>query len=267
MAKYSFGQFEIGPSLSTDFGTLLSIIKGRSIVSAADWGNDRFELGLSGNLMVRFFQTGSGMTINLISTRNIGENPTLVIDMGDMQQRVPIHLIESKLNALRTLYAIYYLINDNREKELENFILNNPTGDIEQSLLHPDEQLFIESISYGSWVLTVWAKTQKAYKSIVSVGGLVFERGREAFLSKLEADSKLKGAEAKLKNAEADLKETEVTEKQFDIAKKQFDYLLEVSDKIDSPEAKALLKDKLIEATKKFTLGDRTDSESYKRLG
>lgn len=208
MADHTFGQFEIEPSFSTDFGTLLSIIKGRSIISAADWGNDRFELGLCGNLMVRFFRTQLGMTINLISTRNFNENPTLVIDMGDMQQKVFIPIIEKKLNALRTLYAIYYLVYDNRAKELEQFILENPTGDIEQSLLKPDEQLFWESVSYGSWILTVWAKTQKVYESIISVGGLVFERGREAFLSKLEAD-------AKLKNAEADLKETEVIEKKI----------------------------------------------------
>ncbi len=77
----------------------------------------------------------------------------------------------------------------------------------------------------------------------------------------------MKNAEARLKNAEAEFKEAEVKEKKFDVAKKQFDYLLEVSDKIESVEAKELLKNKLIDATKKFTLGDKSDSESYKQLG
>ncbi len=260
MADYTLGAYEMGQVVTSDFRELLAIIKGRSIVSAADWGNDRFELGLSGNLMVRFFRTDTGSTINLISTRNKGENPTLVVDMGDMGKRVPISIIERKLNGLRTLYAIYYLIYDGREKELQAFILQNPNGDIEKSLLKEDEQLFIESISYGSWILTVWAKTQKAYKAISSVAGLVFERGREAFLSKLEAD-------ARLRNAEADLKSVEVRTKEFELGKKQFDYLLTASNKLDSPEAKELLKNKLIEATRNFTLGDRSDSNSYKRLG
>jgi hypothetical protein len=260
MTKYTLGAIELGQTIPSDFGELLSIIKGRSIISAADWGSERFEFGLSGNLMVRFFQTDGGMIINLISTQNIDENPTLVLDMGDMDKRVPISVIETKLKALRTLYAIFYLINDGREKELQSYIIEHPQGDIERALLKEDEQLYIESISYGSWVLTVWAKTQKAYKSVVSVAGLVFERGREAFLGKLEADTRLK-------NAEADLKETEVTEKQFDIGKKQFDYLMEASEKLDIPEAKELLKRKLIEATKNFTMGDKSDNQSYRQLG
>lgn len=259
MAEYNIGAYEFGQIIVSDFSEFINIIKGRSIIFAADWGNERFEFGLSGNLMIRFFRTENGMTLNLLSTRNKDENPTLVIDMGDMPKRVPIALIETKLNALRTLYAIYYLIYDNRHKELQNFILNNPNGDIESSLLKADEQLFIESISYGSWVLTVWAKTQKAYKAIISVAGLAFERGREAFLTKLEAD-------ARLKYADADLKETEVRDKQFELGKKQFDYLLEASEKLENSEAKELLKSKLIEATRNFTIGDKSDSQSYKRL-
>lgn len=260
MTNYTLGAIELGQTIPSDFGELISIIKGRSIISAGDWNNERFEMGLSGNLMIRFFRMEEGMTINLISTQNRDENPTLVLDMGDMDKRVPIAVIETKLRALRTLYAIFYLIEDGREKELQSYIIQHPQGDIEKALLREDEQLYIESISYGSWVLTVWAKTKKAYKSIVSVAGLVFERGREAFLGKLEADTRLK-------NAEADLKETEVTDKKYEIGKKQFDYLIEASEKLDVPEAKDLLKRKLIEATKNFTMGDKSDNQSYKQLG
>lgn len=260
MAEYTLGAFELGQNIPSNFAEFISITKGRSIISGADWGNERFELGLSGNLMVRLFQTKEGMAVNLISTKNEGENPTMVIDMGDMDKRVPISVIETKLNALRTLYAIFYLVHDGREKELQSYLIKHPHGDIERALLKPDEQLFIESISYGSWVLTVWGKTQKAYKSIISVAGMVFQRGREAFLTKLEAD-------ARLKNAEADSKEVEVKDKDFELKKKQFDYLLEVSDKMDIPEVKEQLKARLIQATKNFTLGDKSDSESFRQLG
>lgn len=259
MADYNIGAYEFGEIIVSDFPEFIEIVKGRSIVSGADWGNDRFELGLSGNLMVRFFHSDSGMIINLISTRNMDENPSLVVDMGDMNQRVPISTIETKLNALRTLYAVYYLIYSDRAHELEKFLTLNPNGDIEQSLLTEDESLYIESISYGSWVLTVWAKTKEAYKSIISVAGLVFERGREAFLRKLEAD-------ARSKEAEADKKEIENRAKNFDLNKKQMDYLLKASDTMKAPKIKELLKAKLIEATKNFTLGDRRDNTSYKQL-
>jgi len=259
MASFSIGAFEMQEAFAADFSEVLSIVKGRSIVSAADWGKERFELGLSGNLMLRFFKTEDGMLINLISTQNAEENPSLVIDLGDMQQRIPISIIEKKLNGLRTLYAAFYLIYDNRHQELEDYLKYKPEGDFCEELLGEDEQLFIESISYGSWVVTVWSKTKKAYKAISSVAGLAFERGREAYLLKLEAD-------ARFKNSEADKEEIKVRREEFAHNKEQIDYLLEVSDKIELPEIKEQLKIRLIEATKNFTLGDKSDGESYKKL-
>lgn len=255
MTNYTLGYRH---QLQSDFEEIISIIKGRSIVSAGDMGNS-FEIGLSGNLMVRLYGTDTEMTINILSTRNSDENPTLVIDMGDMKQRVPIHVIETKLKALRTLYAIYYLVHDNRAQDLEYLLLANPDSDIEDILLEENEKLYVESISYGSWVLTVWGETKKAYLAINSVAGLVFERGREAYLSKIEANTRIR-------QSEADLKAVEVKDKIFDLGKKQFDFLTEASDTLKSPEAKEILKNKLIEMTKNFTSGDKSDGESYKSL-
>jgi hypothetical protein len=55
MAEFSIGLFETGEAEYSDFKEFISIVSRRSIVSAADWGEGRFELGLSGNLMVWFF--------------------------------------------------------------------------------------------------------------------------------------------------------------------------------------------------------------------
>ena len=96
MSQFTIGAYEMENAVVSDFSEFLAIIKGRSVISAADWGDDRFELGLSGNLMIRFFQTEDGMTINLISTQNANENPSLVVDLGNMEQRVPISIIENK---------------------------------------------------------------------------------------------------------------------------------------------------------------------------
>ncbi len=271
---YSIGAYEMGNNTRSNFEEFISVLKGRSIISGADFGDDRFELGLSGDLMIRFFWTEHGLLKNLVNTTNKDDSPAFVMNFGDMDKRVPIHVIATKLNALRTLYAAFYLINDGRQNELQEFLLENPKGDIE-SLLAADDQLFIESISYGSWNIASWAKkTGKAIKSLRSVAGMVFNRSREAYLSKMEAEARLKAAEAdKTANearrieAETREKEVDIRAKEFDLRKSQMDYFLEVTDKLDDKDAREILKDRLIHATRNFMLGDKTDNDSFKQLG
>jgi hypothetical protein len=95
------------------------------------------------------------------------------VTLGDLPQRVPIHVIEDKHNGLRTLHAIFYLMQNDRSNDLASFLAREPEGDIERALIADEDRLYIESISYGSWLLTVWAKTVSAYKSLSSVAGLV----------------------------------------------------------------------------------------------
>jgi len=259
MAKFTIGEHEFGEVLQSNFEEFISIVKGRSIVSAADWGEERFELGLSGDLMVRFFKTDDGTAINLISTRNPDENPSLVIVLGDMPQKIPISVIERKLHGLRTLYAIFYLIYDERARELESYLIRHPQGDVERALLTVEEQIYIESISYGSWILTVWAKTKKAYRAISSVAGLAFERSREAFFRKTEA-------EARLIEAQADKQEIENLRERFNLKRDQFDYLLEAIQQMEIPEIREQLKSRIIQATKNLTLGDQSNAKSHRLL-
>lgn len=186
MARFTLGANEYGEELRSDFQEFVEVAKGRSIVSAADWGKDRFELGLSGDLMIPVFLSGDTIDVNLISTTNPGEIPPIAITLGNLSQRVPIHVVEDKLNGLRTLHAIFYLMQNERASDLAAYLTSEPEGDIERALLADEDRLYIESISYGSWLLTVWAKTKSAYKSLSSVAGLVFERGKDAYLRKLE---------------------------------------------------------------------------------
>lgn len=192
MTTFSLGALEINERTVSTFAEFVSVVKGRSIVSAADWGNGRFELGLSGGAMLRvIWAPAAQVDVNLIGTVNPDELPPLLISLGDMPQRVPLATVERKLRGLRTLYAIFYLFHTGRLNELFQFLEAHPDGDIEQELVSADEALHIESISYGSWVLEVWAKTKASYKAISSVAGLAFDRGREAFLQKMEADARL----------------------------------------------------------------------------
>lgn len=260
MTRFTVGASEMNERRESDFSEFVSIAKGRSIVSAADWGDGRIELGLSGGAMLRVFWSPSeSAEINLIATINQDELPPLLISLGDMPQRVPLATVERKLRGLRTLYAIFFLYHTGRLNELLHFLETNPDGDIEQSLLAEDDVLHIESISYGSWVLAVWAKTKASYKAISSVAGLAFDRGREAFLGKMEADTRLAQAKARREEIAADNDE-------FQLKKSQLDYMLKISGKVESPQLRANLESIMINATRNLTTGDPDDADSYKKL-
>lgn len=254
MTRFTIGAAEIKTPRPTDFPEFVEIAKGRSIVSAGDWDDGRFELGLSGGLMLRIFSNGPA-EINLISTINANEIPPLVVSLGDLPQRTPIHVIEDKLRGLRTLHAIFWLAQNNRLAELVAY----DGTDVERDLLETDDQLHIESISYGSWLLAIWAKTVSAYQSISSVAGLVYERGRDAYLRKLEANASLLENQA---NREA----VEVAKLSFDTQKSQLDYLLDIADRIDAPEVKKRIKTRILNAVDNLVLGDTADSNARLRL-
>ena len=260
MTKFSIGALELSEQTASTFDEFVSITKGRSIVSAADWENGRLELGLSGGAMLRiFWPPTTEAEINLIGTVNRNELPPFLISLGDMPQRVPLAIVERKLRGLRTLYAIFFLYHTDKLDELFRFLEANPDGDIEHELLSEDDALYIESISYGSWVLAVWAKTRESYKAISSVAGLAFDRGREAFLQKMEADTRLVQAKARKEEISADTDE-------FQLKKSQLDYMLKILSKVQSPQLREKLESKMINAARDLTSGDPDDASSYRKL-
>ena len=259
MAVYTLGAHELGQLRPSSMEEFVELAKGRSIVSVGDWGGDRFEIGLSGDLMLRVFSRINSLEINLFSTSNADEIPPLVLALGDLPQRVPIHIIESKLNGLRTLHAIFFLIQNDRADDLADFMAREPSGDIEKALLKESDQLYIESISYGSWLLVIWAKTTKAYKAVSSVAGLVLSRGRDAYLRRLDA-------EAKLLEHQAEKAAIHVARDAFDLRKSQMDYLIEVSNKIDAPEIREQLKARILKSVDQLTLGDAGEENPTWRL-
>ena len=244
--------FEQGQSRQTDFQEFINIAKGRSIISAADWGKNRFEIGLSGNIMIRFFAKEGNNHINIVSTTNVEEIPPIAISLGDMPQQVSLRVIEKKLRGLRTLYAILFLLHTGREKELESYLIKHPRGDIEDKLLSEDEKIKIESISYGSWLLTIWAKTKDALFTMKSIAFLVYERGREAFLKKMEAEASIA--------QEKSYQETiETARKDFELEKDRLEYAIELCNKMQIPEIREQLYKRIIESANFLILGDKKD--------
>jgi len=62
---FTGGAFELGPETQIDFQDFVSVVLDLSIKSAADWGKERVELGLSGDLMLRVWWTPNGLRVNL----------------------------------------------------------------------------------------------------------------------------------------------------------------------------------------------------------
>jgi len=246
MTEYSLGAEEVGETQGSNFGEFISIVSGRSVVSDADWGKDRFELGLSGDGMIRVFWTPEGLHVNFISTTNKGEIPPLILQLVDEERRLPARVLEKRLFGLRQLYAIIRLADTDRLALLEENL--ESVRDLE-NLLEPEEQLYVECLAPGSWYLTVWSKLKDSYLSVVKTVALVYGRGREALLSKLEA--------------EARLKELQAEEKEFDLFTKKVDYSMALSEKIDSENAKRVIEERVSMGLENFLLRDR-DSEDVR---
>lgn len=232
MAQFSVGAPEFERSRQSSFGEFITIASGRSIISGADWGPERIELGLSGDAMIRVFWTSGGLNVNFISTTNLGEIPPLMLKFAGEESRVPMRIIEHRLHAIRSIHAIVHLLVTGRAAEVQRGILADSAFDFE-SLLPDEELLYVESLAPGSWYITLWTKARESYKSLLAGVAMVYGRGREALLSKLEA--------------EARLKQLEVEEREFKLLTERFDYGLGLLDRVASEPAKQKLRGRIEE--------------------
>lgn len=94
MAEFTLGAQELGETQQSNFAEFINIVNGRSVISGADWGNDRIEFGLSGDGMVRIFWTPDGLHANFISTTNKGDIPPLMLQIVDGEKRLPARILE-----------------------------------------------------------------------------------------------------------------------------------------------------------------------------
>lgn len=230
MAEFTLGAQELGETQESDFAEFINIVTGRSVISGADWGKDRIEFGLSGDGMIRIFWRPDGLHANFISTTNKDEIPPLMLQIVDGEKRLPARVLEMRLHALRTLYAIVHLSLTDRFHLVQDALSKDPGYDLEL-LLEDDELLYIECLSPESWYVTLWSKMRTSYRSVLQTIAIVSEKGREALLSKLEA--------------EARVKELEVEEKEFELFTKKVDYGLGLVDRLSSDSAKNALKDRV----------------------
>lgn len=227
MAKFFIGADELGGAEKIGFEDFIQLILGRSVVSGADWGGGRVELGLSGNGMLRLSWAPSGINVQIFSTANPGEIPSLLLELPAVKRRLEFREVERRLAALRTLHAVVHLLETGRTEILEKALANG--SEPLDSYLAEDEQLFLECLSPGSWILTVWTGVRNSYRSLLSVVAIVYSRGREAFLSKLEAELRLK--------------QLDVEDREFTLLTRKIDYCLGLTKKLRDPESERRLRE------------------------
>ena len=181
-----------GGAYQTGLETLVSIIKGTSIVSLVH--SERFiELRLSENLMVRI-EGDEGLTIRitLMSTLDAGEiSPDRLQLISDGEEPTAA-LVEDRLHSLRQTYAILLLLDSERREELADALRTDPGADLERLLLRQEEKLYVQSAGPGSWWIAVLTKIGKAPQTAINALSLLYGEGRRMLLERVRAGTDLR---------------------------------------------------------------------------
>jgi len=204
--------------------------------------------------MLRVFLTESGIEINCFSTQNAEEPLAFSLALGEMPETMPVWQLEAKLRGLRTAFAIFHLLSGNRQDALSTYLSHHPHGDVDRALLREDETVEIESLSYGSWIAVLRAKSREALNAITALATVVYPRTRDAFLRKIEA-------EADLKETEAQRGALGLERERFALAKERADYVLDLANRIEDREAKKILLGRLKTAIYELGTGDLGEEE------
>jgi hypothetical protein len=187
MPSIKFVDFINETQADIDFADLITIIKGSSVKSIA-LADDFFELGLTDAFNLRM---NGPPDILLMSTLNKGEHPPVRLQVLGESETPSAKAVETRIHALRQLYAATFLINAGRSEEAGNVLESNPEADLED-LLKEQDRLFIAAASEGSFWLTVLTKTGAAFKSLANIVPLFYEEGRQALLQRVRATTDLK---------------------------------------------------------------------------
>ena len=175
-----------------DFPMFVDIVKGTTIISVADWGHF-VELGFSEDLMLRISNQGSAsISISIVSTSNSIESTPSRVDLDDEMGPIEASLLESRIRAVRQVYAIFLMILDGRGDELGLALHDNSKVDVEAKFLSKDEWLSIEAAGPGSFWLSVLSTAKGAPQLSANMLSLVFSEGRRHLLERVMAGTEIK---------------------------------------------------------------------------
>jgi hypothetical protein len=106
------------------------------------------------------------------------------------------------LRALVALNQMAILLSDGHHAELREFLQMNPSGDM-GVLLSEDDRIELVSMGTGSRWSEAWAKTKKAAAALGATAFILSEKGRQWWIRRQEATTKILESEALKKESEA----------------------------------------------------------------
>ncbi|WP_343897098.1 hypothetical protein [Craurococcus roseus] len=222
------------------FEDFIGISKGLSISSAAastddSRGPDFLELGLSQTYNLRIQADQDSLVVSLVSTLNPGEFAPVRLEIIGPNEKVTAELLEHRIHHLRQIYAITLLVNEGREDDLARVLRERPSADLEQDLVGEEDKLLVLDASPGSLIISLIAKSKKAYNSLLYACAVPFAKGRDALLGRVAAGTALA--------------ELEVLAKAQDLRLKGAHGVLDLAKKIDTikdKEVRELIRQRLL---------------------
>jgi hypothetical protein len=212
-----------------DFGEFASLVKGASITNLT--ATDKFvDFWLSDGFLLRIDAQN-----DIMLSQNLKFRLPIRLNLIDNNETPTAQLVESRLHALRQIYAIDFLVDAGREIEMAQYVIADSSFDLE-TLIDHENKLFIVSASEGSFWLTVVAKTEEAFKSLRNIVPLFYDEGRQAVLRRVSANT--------------ELIELDVESKHVDVEMKKANGLIDLYNKIEKikdPLVREQLKAKLTE--------------------
>ncbi len=196
--------------IASNFEAIIAIVAGCTIKSFAQ-GEDWIELGLSEdfNLRITAKESGTGLEVDIVSTLNKAEVPSLRIRIIADGEDATLERVESRLEAIRELYATSILLSEGRIDEYPVSEQSDLAGYLE-SLLRPEQILTLKAASGGSFWITIAAKTISSYKTTVNVFAMFYPEGRKALLRRVRATTDLRELEVEEKRLSLDQQRAKV---------------------------------------------------------
>lgn len=223
-----------------DSGTLVSVIKGTCITSVSD--SDRYiELRLTEGLLVHIENSEPGaLRINLTSTLNRDEIQPVRVQIVAKGENPSAALVEHRLYNLRQVYAIIFLLNAGREKQLAAVLHRRPNADLEK-LLREKERLYLIAGGPGTWWFTLLTKVKGAGQKTLNILSLLYGEGREMLLRRVRAETEGKEAETAVKKIDVEKEKVKLKGMQINAAIDTFKKIDKIKNRKHRAAIKAIL--------------------------
>jgi hypothetical protein len=236
---------EADAPINISFAEIVDLAKGASIVNVSE-SDGLLEIGLSEALTLRFQPRGR-LHVTIMSTKDSRGIVPIRFQLIEGGEEPSAAIVEGRLHRLRQIYAISFLVDAGREDELAEAIQESPGRDLEY-LLAPEDRLYVQAASPGSFLVTLFGKSSAAQSVLRNLPLLTFPEGRQNLLRRMRAETAVQELEVAKKEASVALKEAEAAKKKVALLSKYldlYDRIEKIKDSDRKEAAKRLMSETL----------------------